>query len=177
MEVVRVQNFNNKLAFQANVEKRESTNKLGYKANTPEFEQAVSRKTVPLMGERSLWFTKGAEPVVLPIRQELEKLADGYKVNIREVSEELNAPNAKAYVVSIASEPKKSTPVRNFFNRLLGAKNQFVSKTVFFNTLGVNCVKETNILNDMLNALKEGIAEHDSKLEYTKLTKLIRRGK
>ena len=167
MEVVRVQNYNNRLAFQANVEKRESTNKLGYKANTPEFEQAVSRKTVPLMGERSLWFTKGAEPVVLPIRQELEKLADGYKVNIREVSEESNAP--KAFVVSIGSEPKKSTPIKNFFNRVLGAKNQFVSKTVDMNT-GVN-------LDNVLNALKEGILEHDSKLEYTRLRKLIRRGK
>ena len=168
MEVVRVQNFNNKLAFQANVEKRESTNKLGYKANTPEFEQAVSRKTVPLMGERSLWFTKGAEPVVLPIRQELEKLADGYKVNIREVSEESNAP--KAFVVSIGSEPKKSTPVRNFFNRLLGAKNQFVSKTVIMNK------GETNILKDTINALKNGIVEHDSKLEYTIFRKLMRKG-
>ena len=74
MEVVRVQNFGNRLAFQANVEKRESTNKLGYKANTPEFEQALTKRTTPMMGERSLWFTKGAEPVVLPIRQELEKL-------------------------------------------------------------------------------------------------------
>lgn len=167
MEVVRVHNFNNRLAFQANVEKRESTDKLGYKANTPEFEQAVTKRTTPMMGERSLWFTKGAEPVVLPIRQELEKLADGYKVNIREVSEESNAP--KAFVISIGSEPKKSTPVRNFFNRLLGAKNQFVSKTVNMNT-GVN-------LDNVLNALKEGILEHDSKLEYTRLRKLIRRGK
>ena len=174
MEIVRVQNLNNRLAFQANVEKRESTNKLGYKANTPEFEKAVVKRTTPMMGERSLWFTKGAEPVVLPIRQELEKLADGYKVNIREVSEESNAP--KAFVVSIGSEPKKSTPVRNFFNRLLGAKNQFVSKTVEMNTLGYNTIKETNILNDVLNALKEGILEHDSKLEYTIFRKLMRKG-
>lgn len=168
MEVVRVQNFNNKLAFQANVEKRESTDKLGYKANTTEFEQAVTKRTTPMMGERSLWFTKGAEPVVLPIRQELEKLADGYKVNIREVSEESNAP--KAFVVSIGSEPKKSTPVRNFFNRLLGAKNQFVSKTVVMNK------GETNILKDTINALKNGIVEHDSKLEYTIFRKLMRKG-
>ena len=168
MEIVRVQNFNNKLAFQANVEKRESTNKLGYKANIPEFEQAVGKRTTPMMGERSLWFTKGAEPVVLPIRQELEKLADGYKVNIREVSEESNAP--KAFVVSIGSEPKKSTPVRNFFNRLLGAKNQFVSKTVVMNK------GETNILKDTINALKNGIVEHDSKLEYTIFRKLMRKG-
>ena len=121
-----------------------------------------------MMGERSLWFTKGAEPVVLPIRQELEKLADGYKVNIREVSEESNAP--KAFVVSIGSEPKKSTPVRNFFNRLLGAKNQFVSKTVVMNK------GETNILKDTINALKNGIVEHDSKLEYTIFRKLMRKG-
>ncbi len=168
MEVVRVQNLNNKLAFQANVEKRESTNKLGYKASTPEFEQAVVKRTTPMMGERSLWFTKGAEPVVLPIRQELEKLADGYKVNIREVSEESNAP--KAFVVSIGSEPKKSTPVRNFFNRLLGAKNQFVSKTVIMNK------GETNILKDTINALKNGIVKHDSKLEYTIFRKLMRKG-
>ena len=167
MKIVKVQNYNNRLAFQANVEKRESTNKLGYKANTPEFEQAITKRTTPMMGERSLWFTKGAEPVVLPIRQELEKLADGYRVNIREVSEESNT--SKAFVVSIGSEPKKSTPVRNFFNRLLGAKNQFVSKTVEMNT-GVN-------LDNVLNALKEGILEHDSKLEYTRLRKLIRRGK
>ena len=169
MEIVRVQNFNNRLAFQANVEKRESTNKLGYKASTPEFEQAVVKRTTPMMGERSLWFTKGAEPVVLPIRQELEKLADGYKVNIREVSEESNAP--KAFVVSIGSEPKKSNPIKNFFNRILGAKNQFVSKTVVMNK------GETNILKDTINALKNGIVEHDSKLEYTRLRKLIRRGK
>ena len=168
MEIVRVQNFNNRLAFQANVEKRESTDKLGYKANTTEFEQAVTKRTTPMMGERSLWFTKGAEPVVLPIRQELEKLADGYKVNIREVSEESNAP--KAFVVSIGSEPKKSTPVRNFFNRLLGAKNQFVSKTVIMNK------GETNILKDTINALKNGIVEHDSKLEYTIFRKLMRKG-
>ena len=168
MEIVRVQNFNNRLAFQANVEKRESTDKLGYKANTTEFEQAVTKRTTPMMGERSLWFTKGAEPVVLPIRQELEKLADGYKVNIREVSEESNAP--KAFVVSIGSEPKKSTPVRNFFNRLLGAKNQFVSKTVVMNK------GETNILKGTINALKNGIVEHDSKLEYTIFRKLMRKG-
>ena len=78
--------------------------------------------------------------------------------------------------VSIGSEPKKSTPVKNFFNRLLGAKNQFVSKTVEMNTLGYNTIKETNILNDILNALKEGIAEHDSKLEYTIFRKLMRKG-
>ena len=168
MEVVRVQNFNNRHAFKANVEKRESTNKLGYKANTTEFEQAVTKRTTPMMGERSLWFTKGAEGIVLPIRQELEKLADGYKVNIREVSEESNAP--KAFVVSIGSEPKKSTPVRNFFNRLLGAKNQFVSKTVIMNK------GETNILKDTINALKNGIVEHDSKLEYTIFRKLMRKG-
>ena len=166
MEVVRVQNFNNRLAFQANIEKRESTDKLGYKANSTEFEQAVTKRTTPMMGERSLWFTKGAEPVVLPIK--LEKLADGYKVNIREVSEESNAP--KAFVVSIGSEPKKSTPVRNFFNRLLGAKNQFVSKTVVMNK------GETNILKDTINALKNGIVEHDSKLEYTIFRKLMRKG-
>ena len=92
--------------------------------------------------------TKGAQGIVLPIRQELEKLADGYKVNIREVSEESNAP--KAFVVSIGSEPKKSNPIKNFFNRVLGAKNQFVSKTVEMNTLGYNTIKETNILNDVL---------------------------
>ena len=131
-------------------------------------EFAVGKRTTPMMGERSLWFTKGAEPVVLPIRQELEKLADGYKVNIREVSEESNAP--KAFVVSIGSEPKKSTPVRNFFNRLLGAKNQFVSKTVVMNK------GETNILKDTINALKNGIVEHDSKLEYTIFRKLMRKG-
>ena len=177
MEVVRVQNFNNRLAFQANVEKRESTNKLGYKANTLEFEQAVGKRTPPMMGERSLWFTKGAEGIVLPIRQELEKISKGYNVSISEVPEELNASNTRAFVIKIGSEPKKSNPIKNFFNRVLGAKNQFVSKTVEMNTLGYNTIKETNILNDVLNALKEGILEHDSKLEYTRLRKLIRRGK
>ena len=177
MKIVKVHNYNNKLAFQANVEKRESTNKLGYKANTPEFEQAVGKRTTPMMGERSLWFTKGAEGIVLPIRQELEKISKGYNVSISEVPEELNASNTRAFVIKIGSEPKKSNPIKNFFNRVLGAKNQFVSKTVEMNTLGYNTIKETNILNDVLNALKEGILEHDSKLEYTRLRKLIRRGK
>ena len=76
----------------------------------------------------------------------------------------------QAFVVSIGSEPKKSTPVRNFFNRLLGAKNQFVSKTVVMNE------GETNILKDTINALKNGIVEHDSKLEYTIFRKLMRKG-
>ena len=73
-------------------------------------------------------------------------------------------------MVSIGSEPKKSTPVRNLFNRLLGAKNQFVSKTVVMNK------GETNILKDTINALKNGIVEHDSKLEYTIFGKLMRKG-
>ena len=170
MEIVRVQNFNNRLAFQANVEKRVSTNKLGYKANTPEFEQAVGKRTTPMMGKRSLWFTKGAQGIVLPIRQELEKISKGYNVSISEVPEELNASNTRAFVIKIGSEPKKSNPIKNFFNRILGAKNQFVSKTVVMNK------GETNILKDTINALKNGIFEHDNKLEYTIFRKLMRKG-
>lgn len=169
MRIVKVQNYNNRLTFQSNVEKRESTNKLGYKANTPEFEQAVTKRTTPMMGERSLWFTKGAEGIVLPIRQELEKISKGYNVSISEVPEELNASNTRAFVIKIGSEPKKSNPVRNFFNRVLGAKNQFVSKTVVMNK------GETNILKDTINALKNGIVEHDSKLEYTIFKKIMRK--
>ena len=177
MEIVRVQNFNNRLAFQANVEKRESTNKLGYKANTPEFEQAVGKRTTPMMGERSLWFTKGAEGIVLPIRQELEKISKGYNVSISEVPEELNASNTRAFVIKIGSEPKKSNPIKNFFNRVLGAKNQFVSKTVIMGVNeGVNDIGKTNVLKDTINALKNGIVEHDSKLEYTIFRKLMRKG-
>ena len=170
MKIVKVQNYNNRLAFQSNVEKRESTDKLGYKANTTEFEQAVTKRTTPMMGERSLWFTKGAEPVVLPIRQEIEKISKGYNVSISEVPEELNASNTRAFVIKIGSEPKKSNPIKNFFNRILGAKNQFVSKTVVMNK------GETNILKDTINALKNGIVEHDSKLEYTIFKKLMRKG-
>lgn len=163
MKIVKVQNSNNRLAFQANVEKRESTSKLGYKANTPEFEQAVSKRTTPMMGERSLWFTKNAEPLVLPIRDTLEEISKGYNVNI-----DLKGDNS-AYKVAVSAIPKRTkNPIKTFFNWALGAKNQFVSKEIFVED-------GSTIFESAIKTLKEAIAEHDSKIEYTRLSKLLRK--
>ncbi len=172
MKIARLQNCDQKITFQKTVEGSASDFQVGSKANTPELQKAINKKVVPLLGERSLKFTKGAEYIVLPIRDILEKLAKGYNVHINECADDASK---NSYKISVGSGPKKSNAFKNFFNNLLGAKSRVVSKVVVLNTAESADVAQVNLLKDTIDALKECIKEHDSKIEYTKLSKLFRK--
>ena len=164
MKIVKLQNCDMKLVFGAKTfEGGASDFHVGEKANQPEYQQAIGKRVVALTGERSLWFTKKAEPLVLPIRDTLEEISKGYNVNI-----DLKGDNS-AYKVAVSAIPKRTkNPIKTFFNWALGAKNQFVSKEIFVDD-------GSTIFESAIKTLKEAIAEHDSRIEYTRLNKLLRK--